>query len=160
MMVAGLDFSTKALDVVLLDVDEQTIAHFWSKVEKTDACWHWMGARDRHGYGSFQARTRAHRFAYELARGPIPAGLEIDHLCRNPSCVNPEHLEAVTHRENMRRAENFAGRNARKTHCKRGHALTPDNVYVQPSRKHSRSCRECRRLHASYWNPRRDRRTK
>lgn len=74
-----------------------------------DGCWEWTGARQpdgRYDYGMFWDGTRAvraHRFAYELLVGPIPVGLELDHLCRNPPCVNPAHLEPVTHAENIRR---------------------------------------------------------
>jgi hypothetical protein len=81
-------------------------ARFWEKVDKTDTCWLWTGSSDRLGYGRFStwpSVTLAHRFAYELLAGPIPDGLVIDHLCRTPSCVNPDHLEPVTQRENLRR---------------------------------------------------------
>jgi hypothetical protein len=81
---------------------------FWCKVDKQeDGCWHWLGSKNKPGgYGRFRigmARIVAHRFSYELLVGPIGDGLEIDHLCCNPGCVNPAHLETVTHRENMRR---------------------------------------------------------
>lgn len=94
-----------------------------------------------HGIGPVATRTlnrliAAHRFAYELANGPIPDGLEIDHLCRNRKCVNPAHLQAVSHRENMLRAA--------KTHCLNGHPLTGPNVYLRPDGR-GRECRECRR---------------
>lgn len=80
---------------------------FWEKVERTDACWLWQGHRNHKGYGYISVNRRhvgAHRVAYEMARGvPVPAGLEIDHLCHVRHCVNPDHLEAVTHMENLRR---------------------------------------------------------
>lgn len=88
--------------------------------EPNSGCWLWVGARFvREGYGMVRKRPRvllAHRLAYETARGPIPDGLELDHLCRVRACVNPAHLEAVTHEENMRRA--------RLETCKRGHPIT------------------------------------
>lgn len=91
---------------------------FWAKVNKTESCWLWMSGTAGEGYGVFHLehgrQVYAHRFAYELLVGPIPEGLEIDHLCRVRLCVRPDHLEAVTPQENQRRA------NA-KTHCPRGH---------------------------------------
>lgn len=82
---------------------------FWPKVDRSggpDACWPWLGRRDKLGYGGIHlgGYGKAHRIAYRSVHGEIPPGLEIDHLCRNPSCVNPAHLEAVTHRENLRRS--------------------------------------------------------
>jgi hypothetical protein len=87
---------------------------FYAKVQKTDSCWVWIGARHSQGYGQlFTANTvngnprpeKAHRVAYELLIGPIPDGLQIDHLCRNKVCVNPAHLEAVTQKENLARRQ-------------------------------------------------------
>mgnify|MGYP001608583411 CR=1 FL=1 len=80
---------------------------FWAKVLVGDGCWDWQASKTPGGYGSFRAADRtvcAHRFSYELLVGPIPEGLDLDHLCRNKGCVNPEHLEPVTRRENMLRA--------------------------------------------------------
>ena len=82
---------------------------FWSKVEKTEGCWNWTKGTHPTGYGmfSFQGRNRyAHRYSYALANGPIPEGLSIDHICHNPGCVRPDHLRAVTHKQNH---ENRAG---------------------------------------------------
>ena len=113
---------------------------FWQKVLKTNYCWLWLGGKDRENYGKFWVDgkdRRAHRFAYELFRGPIPKGCEIDHLCLTPACVNPDHLEAVTHRENMARS------NCR-TRCNRGHPLQGDNVYFVGNNE--RRCRECERI--------------
>lgn len=118
---------------------------FWEKVRKTDGCWFWTSTRGENGYGQFTLRTgvvrRAHRIAYELAVGPIPDGLEIDHLCRVRACVNPAHLEPVTRQENIRRAV------AAKTHCPKGHPRTPENSahdHVNGSRVWR--CKTCRRI--------------
>lgn len=107
-------------------------------------CWLWHGAKMKDGYGNFKAAgrfVRAHRYAYELLVGPIPEGLVLDHLCRVPLCVNPSHLEPVTRRENVLRGETVAASNAAKTHCKKGHPLSGDNLYEHG---HSRHCRVCR----------------
>ncbi len=86
----------------------------------------------------------AHRFAYELAVGPIPVGLDIDHLCRVRNCVNPDHLEAVTRRENLMRSPiALTALNARKIQCTKGHALADDNLVVHSDGK--RGCRTCRK---------------
>lgn len=121
---------------------------FWAKVspEPNSGCWLWVACVDWDGYGQFHAakQTTAHRFSYEMHKGPIPDGLQIDHLCRVTCCVNPDHLEAVTAGENARRSMSFAGRNARKTHCWRGHPLSGENLYIAPSGY--RNCKECRGL--------------
>ncbi len=85
----------------------------------------------------------AHRAVYEWLVGPIPDGLQIDHLCRNPGCINPSHMEPVTPRENVMRGDTIAAENAAKTHCKHGHEFTAENTYVWPKKPNSRSCRRC-----------------
>lgn len=120
---------------------------FAAKVERTDGCWNWIGARQAGGYGRFMLSSRptvlvlAHRFAFEQAHGPIGDDLTLDHLCRNTSCVKPDHLEPVTREENALRGS----RNAAKTHCDYGHEFTDANTYVAPSRPGVRCCRACRK---------------
>jgi HNH endonuclease len=119
---------------------------FWSKVQRSESgCWEWTAAKTV-GYGRFADKGRtllAHRVAYELLIGPIPEGLQIDHLCRNPSCVNPAHLEPVTSRENLLRGVGEPARNAAKTHCPQGHEYSPENTYAY---RGMRMCVECRRI--------------
>lgn len=91
-------------------------------------------------------RQLAHRAIYETLVGPIPAGLTLDHLCRNRWCVNPQHLEPVTARENVLRGEGLSARRARQTNCKRGHALTVDNVYAGRRERRCRICHAARQL--------------
>ena len=113
--------------------------------DRVGDCWVWTGSINRDGYGTLGAgpgeSRLAHRRVYEALIGPIPDRLELDHLCRVRHCVNPDHLEPVTHAENMRRAGLLVGR----TECRRGHDLAEVGVYVYPATG-LRGCRECRRL--------------
>lgn len=122
---------------------------FWSRVDASGDCWEWVAGRNGNGYGITYASGKAqvaHRWAYEELVGGIPAGLTLDHLCRNKRCVNPDHLEPVTQRVNTLRGHSRAAVNARKSHCIHGHELTPDNVYiVRLPTAVSRYCRTCRR---------------
>lgn len=128
-------------------------ARFWNKVDRAsdEGCWTWMAGTYPSGYGMIylppDTTTGAHRISYEIHKGPIPEGLEIDHLCSVRTCVNPMHLEAVTHRENMHRTPNSVfALEAAKTHCSNGHEFTPENTYVRPSRPNARNCRSCKRV--------------
>ena len=120
------------------------VERFWTKVEKTPACWNWMASKTG-GYGRFPVNghpsgrkyQRAHRVSYEMHKGPIPDGLVLDHLCRNPSCVNPDHLEAVTNRENVCRGAGVNFVTHRSGYCRRGHPRTPENLI-------GRDCRICK----------------
>ena len=127
-------------------MDERTARRFWSKVDKRDdGCWEWTAYRMKNGYGTLRVATKgwlAHRFAYQEFVGPIPDGLEIDHLCRNRACVNPDHLEAVDHRTNLMRGNTWAAANAKKTHCVNGHEFDEENTLIVPL---GRNCRACHR---------------
>ena len=112
-----------------------------------NGCWIWQRARDRYGYGTIKRDGRnccTHRIAYELIKGPIPAGLTIDHLCRVRACINPDHLEAVTNRENLMRGIGHAATNIRKTHCKRGHLFDDSNTYKNKGKRYCRICDRAR----------------
>lgn len=111
-------------------------------------CWIWRGASHPLGYGTFRlggdddVYIAAHRAVYELLVGPIPAGLHLDHLCRVPACVNPDHLDPVTVGENNRRSLVARGL---ENHCRNGHEYTLENTYYPPN-KPGRMCRICHRL--------------
>lgn len=122
----------------------------WSdRIYNGTRCLEWQRPAHK-GYGRFHVWGEdgshrfvlVHRFAYERWVGPIPDGLVLDHLCRNPSCVNPTHLDAVTQGVNTRRGISPTAQNAAKARCHRGHPFTPENTYINPSG--SRECRTCR----------------
>ena len=129
-----------------------------------NGCREWVGSRHADGYGMMFVGSRSdksrrcvltHRLVYELEKGPIPDGLELDHLCRNRLCANTQHLEAVTPGENIRRGNGRAGVNARKTECIHGHPFDATNTYVGPDGK--RACRICKRNTWLRWKSRQGR---
>lgn len=128
----------------------QLPANWQSKIIEFGGCWMWIGARNSRGYGCVGngkgGSELTHRGAYELLVGPIPEGLQIDHLCRVIECCNPEHLEPVTQLVNIQR-----GSRAMKTHCKRGHPLSGDNLRIAKARggQTRRNCRTCQRERTS-----------
>lgn len=140
-------------------LNSETVGAFWSHVDRQgpEMCWEWNGLIDQptkkhsFGYGIFkigQQQYRAHRVSYTIANGEIASGLVIDHLCRNTKCVNPAHLEAVSNVENVMRGLSEPALNKQKTHCKRGHPLSGDNIL---STRGKRECRKCRRVNSDHY---------
>ena len=108
-------------------------------------CWEWTRCKNEKGYGLLTFRYkvwRAHRLFYTICVGPVPEDMELDHLCRNRWCCNPDHLEPVTHRENLLRGGTVTAKHAATTHCPKGHAYTEENTYRRKN-KNSRECRVC-----------------
>lgn len=121
---------------------------FWAKVQKTDGCWMWTGSIGVDGYARFRHGAKgktAYRYSYIIHKGPIPAGMEIDHLCRNRACVRPDHLEAVTTHENWKRGYGPSAINARKVACPKGHP------YSLRDKRGYRICGECMAARQRAW---------
>ena len=120
----------------------KTLERFLGRIVHDDnGCWLWTGRLDASGYGEFDFHGRtnkAHIYSFSILKYDVPSGLELDHLCRVRHCVNPEHLEPVTHLENMRR-----GKWAQQTSCTQGHKYTPENLYINKT-SGERVCKKCR----------------
>lgn len=129
---------------------------FWSKVDHSSGCWIWTASLNNQGYAMFGVNGRmrtAHRYAYEVLVGAVPSGLELDHLCRNRACVNPDHLEPVTRTVNVRRGlapAVAATRHLAVTHCPQGHPYDAANTYIRKSG--ARQCRACHRIRQDKYN--------
>ncbi len=111
-----------------------------ARVVKTNTCWLWTGYVARDGYGRYWAGDKpvvAHRAVYGVLVGEVPAGKQLDHLCRNRTCVNPTHLEPVTQRENILRGSGLAANNSKKTNCPLGHEYSGTNS------RGNRVCNKC-----------------
>jgi len=129
------------------------VLRFWEKVVIGEPCWIWIAHKNKNGYGYMGISNKlvlVHRFSYELRFGLIPAGLTIDHLCRNRACVNPHHMETVSNRENILRGESPPAKMARATHCINGHAFTTENTYL--TKRGHRDCRACHRKRQREYN--------
>lgn len=134
-----------------------------SRIAREDnGCWTWLGTKTPKGYGQTsskrlgQKKMYTHRIMFEHSNGPISNGLQVDHLCRNPSCCNPAHLEAVTPRENTIRGESprlVAERHRAISVCPHGHDYTPENTHTD--NRGARSCKECRKIQHKKWDDKR-----
>ena len=147
-----LDFDAPTYD----PNDDKLLQRFRDKFIVKDCgydtpCWVWQAATLPNGYSRFHptgpftggnTMVYAHRYSYEIFRGAIPSGMQIDHLCRVRGCVNPAHMEVVTNKVNSLRSESFTAKNARKTHCPKGHEYSGSNLYV--SSQGYRQCKTCR----------------
>jgi hypothetical protein len=129
-----------------IPIEERFAASY--RVNRRSGCWLWTRSIRQNGYSQFRySRAKngyGHVFAYEHFVGPVPDGAVLHHTCRNRHCVNPEHIVAVSPRENVMADDTPARRNAEKTHCKRGHELFGENLRITPTGK--RICRACQRL--------------
>jgi hypothetical protein len=110
----------------------------WSNIDVGD-CWEWTGRKNIYGYGRV-VKAMAHRVVYEALVGPIPEGMTLDHLCRNRACVNPDHLEPTSLKENLLRGEGTGAKNKRKNECVNGHPFNETNTYIYGNRRQCRVC--------------------
>jgi hypothetical protein len=133
-------------------INRQLVDRFMKYVKKSTDCWEWIGVKNYKGYGRFSiyekpisAGGHAHRFSYMIFKGNIPDCMTVHHKCENKSCVNPDHLELMTEKENRKLSGCWSAVNSRKTHCKNGHEFTKENIYYHfrngSIRRHCKICR-------------------
>jgi len=139
-------------------INEKLIGRFMKYTRKTNNCWEWIGVKSWKGYGLFsiynngeKTRTNAHRISYMMFKNSIPKDMTVHHKCMNRSCVNPDHLELKTNDKNRLQGNCWSAINSRKTHCKHGHPLSDDNLYIHYRRgkrglSKRRDCKECKRI--------------
>jgi hypothetical protein len=148
MSVDGVDYAFSQPDIPQLAAagrPRQSLWYrFWPKVDASGDCWQWIGGvSGRYGMvrpGGSANQRGAHVIAWELLVGPVPEGYQIDHLCKNTLCVNPDHLEPVPPRINLLRSEAWSGVNARKIACPKGHEYTAENTRLYQDKRHCRAC--------------------
>lgn len=139
-------------------IDPNLVTRIAVRLEPDGECLVWTGARSKAGYGQIKVGPRTspvlyvHRVMCEAFNGEIPFGFTVDHLCRNRACARPDHLEAVTQKENILRGTSRSAIHAKRIHCIRGHAFSPENTYVAP--RGQRVCRACMRHRDSLRVPR------
>lgn len=126
------------------DITASVVRRFWAQVVKTESCWNWVGSDNGNGYGYMHGGGRrhgVHRISYVIHGGVLQPGLVIDHICRNRSCVNPEHLRQVTQRVNaLENSSSISAINSAKTTCPKGHPYTEENTWIS---RGARKCRTC-----------------
>jgi len=139
------------------ELTPEDLARFYSKIKKIDNCWIWTSNKSHNGYGLFKigrVNYRAHRIALQLSGFILEPKMVTDHLCLNPACVNPDHIEQVTHKENTLRGESFSAKNSKKTHCPKGHK------YDKVNSRGSRLCSICDCICKTNWARRHSRQLK
>lgn len=126
---------------------------FWDKVSRPEGCWKWTGVKNQFGYGRLRTGKSmivAHRVSWQIHNGPIPKGMSVLHKCDNPECTNPEHLFLGTYSDNAKDMVAKKRHNmARKTHCKRDHSLSGENLKIDTN--NNRQCKKCNALRAKKW---------